>query len=584
MIYIHIKTSAKEVMSKRFIILNENHKLDYAIEKMITNNLTETFVNNNEEKLIGILTLTDISKIKRKGLKLDVPIKNYMITDLITIEKECPLKECRNIMRENRIARLPVIEKGKLIGVIRVEEIRDYFYMKLEENSTKMMHLINNIHEAACSIDKEGTVVLWNKSAEDLYGVSAEEILGKKLKDFFPDAIMLKILEDKKPINNMYHSPRKDSYVIISAHPIYINNEFVGVVSTDRDVTEVKELSYQLEKANTTLKFLEDEVKRYSNEDFKNIIGKSDKVVEKIKIAKQVAKTETSILITGESGTGKEVFARAVHEHSNRKGLFVPVNCSAIPNELFESELFGYEEGAFTGAKKKGKVGIFELANDGTIFLDEIGDMPLNMQAKLLRALQEKEIRRVGGEKSISVNVRVISATNRDLKTMVKEGKFREDLYYRLNVVELKLPPLRERNGDVVLLTNYFLNEICKKSNRKIPQIEQDVINILQGYDWPGNIRELKNTVEYLLVMCKNNIIKKDIIPAHILEKTSKPIVEDDYPLDINLATKKLEINIIKKALKMTQNNKAKAAKLLNIPRSTLYYKIENYGIEVEEQ
>jgi transcriptional regulator with PAS, ATPase and Fis domain len=573
-------TLVKDAMSKDFIMVYEEDKLKLCLEEMLKNNLTDIFVIDENKNIRGLLTLTDIAKIKIKKLNEYLPIKNFMSKEIVTVTKDISLLECRNIMIKNKIARLPVVENRSLIGVIRVEQLRDYFYMKMEELGGKLNHIINHIYEAVCVVDKEGIVVIWNKNSEKLYKVLAKDIIGKKLKDFFPKAILLKVLETRMGVADVYHCPpRKDTDVVVSAHPIFIDGEFVGAVSTDRDITQVKKLSYQLEKANSTLKFLENEVKKFSSSNFGNIIGKSQKLIKTIETARQVAKTNASILILGESGTGKEVFARAIHDYSQREGLFVPVNCSAIPSELFESEFFGYEAGAFTGASKKGKIGIFELANNGTVFLDEIADLPMHMQAKLLRVLQEKEIRRVGGEKTININVRIISATNKNLKKMSEEETFREDLYYRLNVVELSLPPLRERDGDIVLLIHNFLKEMCEQNNKKIPQIEREVIDILQNYEWRGNIRELKNTIEHLVVLSKDDTITKELVPNYIMEKVNKKIKKEEYPMDLNKAVLKVEIDTIKRALKISGGNKAKAAKLLNIPRSTLYYKMDLYKI-----
>ena len=291
-------------------------------------------------------------------------------------------------------------------------------------------------------------------------------------------------------------------------------------------------------------------------------------------------KTNSSILILGESGTGKEVFARAIHSYSEKKGQFIPVNCNAIPREPFESEFFGYEAGAFTGARDKGKMGLFELAHDGTLFLDEIADLPRTMQAKLLRLLQEKEIRRVGGSKTIKINTRIISATNKDLEEMVREEKFREDLYYRLNVIEINIPPLRERKEDIAILTHSILEEICNNNNKKILKLDNEVIRAFQSYKWKGNIRELRNTIENIVVLSEKQSITTDDIPSYILESSNLDQDDTDYPLDLSRARRDIEIKHILKALKVSDGNKSTAAKLLNIPRSTLYYKMDLYNIE----
>ncbi|OPJ56401.1 sigma-54 dependent transcriptional regulator PrdR [Alkalithermobacter paradoxus] len=575
-------TLVKKVMSTQMIVVKQNESLKKAISLMLRNKSNDIFIIDENDKLIGLISLTDISKLNINQCNKELEVKNFMSKDLITVSKDDNLLKCRDTMLKYKIGRLPVVENNSLIGVIREEQVRDYFYMKIEELGEKLNQVINSVHEAITVIDENGKVVIWNKNAEKLYGVLKEEIIGKDMEIFFPNALMLEVLKTHKPIENIYHSPRKDTYVVVSAKPIFLEGKLVGVVSNDKDITQVKQLSYQLEKANDTLKFLENEVRKFSNDNFGNIIGKSEKLMKTIDVARQVAKTSASIFIQGESGTGKEVFARAIHNNSQREGLFVPVNCSAIPSELFESEFFGYEGGAFTGANRKGKMGIFELANKGTVFLDEIGDLPMYMQAKLLRVLQENEIRRVGSEKTVSINVRIISATNKDLKELVRKGEFREDLYYRLNVVQIDLPPLRERKGDIAILINEFLREICIKNNKEIPKLNKNVIDILQKYEWKGNIRELKNTIEHLVVLCKDNIIDEELLPNYIVESVNENKNENEYPLDLNEAVMKIEINTIKRALSMSGGNKAKAAKLLNIPRSTLYYKIDTYKIECQ--
>ena len=308
------------------------------------------------------------------------------------------------------------------------------------------------------------------------------------------------------------------------------------------------------------------------------IIGNSPVLEHAIDIARQVSPTDLSVLVTGESGTGKEVFARAIHQSSGREGAFVAINCSAIPESLFESEMFGYESGAFTGALSKGKIGKIEIANGGTLFLDEIGDMPLHMQAKLLRVLQERQLMRVGGDKSISLDVRVISATHRNLEDMVKAGTFREDLYYRLNVVNIKLPSLSDRIEDVPLFVKLFIEEFCRENHMKVPNISPEILNMLMNYSWPGNIRELKNMVEHLVVFSKNNEIQIDTLPEYINNKEDKTIsIKNEKSLTDHI--RKTEIKAIHDAMKECGNNKQQAAKLLDIPRSTLYYKIKFYDL-----
>jgi len=305
-----------------------------------------------------------------------------------------------------------------------------------------------------------------------------------------------------------------------------------------------------------------------SDYQFEKIVGKSPAIREIFKIIDEVAQSNATVLITGESGTGKELVARAIHNRSPRKEkLFVAINCAAIPENLLESELFGHERGSFTGASER-QLGKFEIAQGGTLFLDEIGSLPLPMQAKLLRAIQEKEIERIGGVKPIPVDVRIISATNSDLRTEVKARRFREDLYYRLNVIPIHLPPLRERREDIPLLANHFLHKYNREFNKKIKSFKKEVMELFLNYSWPGNIRELENLVERLVVLTKEGEIGPEKLPAEI--KGEMPCLPKATETNLFEAVRKFEADFIKKALEKTGGKKSKAAKLLGIHRNTL--------------
>ncbi|MDM8534658.1 sigma 54-interacting transcriptional regulator, partial [Clostridiaceae bacterium HSG29] len=312
------------------------------------------------------------------------------------------------------------------------------------------------------------------------------------------------------------------------------------------------------------------------NVGFDDLIGNS-KVIENIKKKiKKIAISSSTILVTGETGTGKEVVARLIHNNSKRKNNpFVAINCSAIPDDLLESELFGYEEGAFSGAKKGGKLGKFQLAEGGTIFLDEIGEMPIHLQSKILRVLEERKVTRIGGLKSTNIDIRVISATNKDLESLVEEGKFREDLLYRLKVIPIKIPPLRERKEDIKLLINYFLKIYSRKLDKNIIDISKDAINILLNNQWYGNIRELKNVMEFAINMADSNIITADNLPSDIKKITFKT----DCDLNIENTMKKLIIEAIDRYGSTTQG-KENAANALGISVATLYRKLIKYNLE----
>ncbi|GAA3656217.1 sigma-54 dependent transcriptional regulator PrdR [Asaccharospora irregularis] len=576
----------EEVMDKEFTTISEDMLIEDVIKEMIKSNTKTLMVTDENGELKGIISMTDIHKLyKDQELYNQQKVKDIMQKDIIYSNKGLTLDECRDIMINENIGILPILDGGKIAGVLKQEHIRDYLYMNLEDYGITLKYIIGQIKEGICAINNEGIVILWNKFMEDRYEIKSEDMTGRHISEFLENTISEKVLNSRVGMSDIYFTDKKkDLYALVHANPIFYKDEFIGVVCTEVDVTEARKLSMELDKANDALKYLKDEVKNLSKGSFDKILGQSYKLEKSKSIAKQVARTNSSIFIWGESGTGKEVFARAIHDYSERKGQFIPVNCSAIPSELFESEFFGYESGAFTGASKKGRVGIFELAKDGTVFLDEIADLPLSMQAKLLRVLQEKEIRRVGGDTIIKINPRIISATNKDLAQLVKEEKFREDLYYRLNVVEIKIPPLRERKEDIVILVHKFLEEICKQNNKKVLSIDKDVINVFQNYRWKGNIRELRNTIENIVVLSQKDTIEMDDIPSYMIEYANNNIEEEDYPLDLTKATQRLEIKNITKALTMSKGNKAKAAKILNIPRTTLYYKIDQYNIDVSKK
>jgi len=309
---------------------------------------------------------------------------------------------------------------------------------------------------------------------------------------------------------------------------------------------------------------------------FDKIIGNSAPMHEIFETVKQVAPAKTTVLITGESGTGKELIAQSIHQLSGKTGSFIAVNCSALPATLLESELFGHEKGAFTGASEQ-KKGRFELADGGTLFLDEIGELDLSVQVKLLRVLETRTFERIGGMETIKTAARILTATNKNLRKLVENAQFREDLYYRLDVVSIHLPPLRERMEDIPLIVNHFLKEFSKDIGVE-KSISEETVNILCSYSWPGNIRELKNCVERMFVLCKDSIIKPSNIPPHIInEIRTHKLPKEFTPASLNLKTN--EINLIIKALEKTDGNKSKAAELLGISRRTLHRKLIEYNI-----
>lgn len=458
------------------------------------------------------------------------------------------------------------------------------------EDGELLKIILDSINDAICVVDENCITQYWNKAAEKLYQINREKIINRHIKEFFPNSLLPRIIKEKKAYDNIYNSPKEGCYNVISASPLYMNGRLIGGISLDRDATEFIKTSELLVKAQSNLNVLEREISiinknRYS---FSQILGNNKAFRDSIRLARDISKSNINVLITSESGTGKELFARAIHMESGREGYFVPINCSAIPNELIESELFGYSAGAFTGALKGGKIGKIELAHNGTLFLDEIGDMPLNMQPKILRVLENGEMTRIGSDKTIKANIRVIAATNKDLSKMVEDGLFRKDLYYRLNSVVINLPPLRERKDDIPLLVNRFVEDYCMEYGINILGIAPEVMEVFINHKWEGNIRELKNVIERIVVLARNSstdIIDLSFLPQDLRGNKDVPsslkkesMLENIY--DLGKITENAEREAIISVMRITRNNKAHAAKLLNIPRSTLYFKLKKYNLE----
>jgi Nif-specific regulatory protein len=450
----------------------------------------------------------------------------------------------------------------------------------------------------------------------DLSYKKGEGVTGKVWEYGIP-IIIPDISQEKFFLNKLNRNIKEKSFSFIAV-PIKVSDKVVGVLAVDKRYSEKEPLSKhadflsivanflgsylklyidfkeEKEKIEKEKKYLESQLKAILNQsNIEGIIGKSRVIKELSETIKKIAPTPATVLLTGESGVGKEVFAKAIHYNSQRaKKPFIKLNCAAIPEDLLESELFGYEKGAFTGANatKKGK---FELANGGTIFLDEIGDMPILLQAKLLRVLQEKEIERIGGNKPIKIDVRIIAATNKDLEKMVEEGTFREDLYYRLNVISIHIPPLRERKEDIPVFSYYFLDKFNKEYNRNL-KFSDELLDVFLKYEWPGNIRQLQNTIERMVILTKNDTLTKEDIPADIkkqlknLEKNeNKTPVEQFSKSNIELKLPKtveeIEKEAIVKALEETNYVIKKAAQKLGMTPRQVRYRIEKYKIPVKK-
>ncbi|RKD29999.1 sigma-54 interaction domain-containing protein [Thermohalobacter berrensis] len=567
----------------------------------------EVILNSTHDGMIavnkdGIITLFNKAAEKLTGINMDYalgkPVKEVIQnTRLPYILKTGDLE----LNRQQDLGNIKIItnrmpvkdEKGQIIGAVAVfrdiTEILDLAaeITNLKEIQSMLEGVFNSTQDAISVVDKKGINVMINPAYTELTGLSEEDIIGQPATADIAEgeSIHMKVLKTKKPVKNarLKVGPNKRE-VLATAAPIMVDGELRGSVGVLHDVSEIIKLNKELKEAKKLIRKLE---AKYT---FDDIVGNNELIDLAIEKAKKAATTPATVILRGESGTGKELFAHAIHNESDRKfNQFVRVNCAAISESLLESELFGYEEGAFTGAKKGGKKGLFEQANRGTIFLDEIGEISLSTQAKLLRVLQEKEIVRVGGTKPISIDVRIIAATNIDLEKAVKEGKFREDLYYRLNVFPIYIPALRYRKDDIYPLVLHFIKKFNQEYGRSITEISEGALRILKKHDWPGNVRELENVIGRAIINMKHNetVIEEEYIPKiyHYSEKSID--LKDD--LEINFESKNMSLKdviknterqFIKNTLKRFGFNKTKAAKALGISIRSLYYKIDKYGIE----
>lgn len=466
------------------------------------------------------------------------------------------------------------------------EQIREL--EKYKEREIDALALGDAISDGICLTDEAGIVIAINKSYSEIMEIADDQIVGhsiNKLTDRFKinKSATLQAIEQKEKISVFTTLGNNDKKVLITGYP-YLdpNGKVTSALTVIRDLTEIIEVKERLEEVERESELYRTELDYLRKEqNYKSsLIGESTSIKKIKELISHVAKTEATVLITGETGSGKEVIAREIHQNNGKEDVpYIKVNCAAIPDALLESELFGYEKGAFTGALNKTKPGMFELANGGTILLDEIGEMPMALQSKLLRVLQEKEIRRIGGTKSIALNARVIASTNQDLKMLIGEKKFREDLYYRLNVVPIHIAPLRERKEDIALLTNYLLMNMNEKYGTQ-KKIEPKALTVFEQYEWPGNVRELANIVERLIVSDRSKWITFDSV-INILG--SKSVFEQELLglTSLKEATENVEKRMIESALK-THGSTYKAAKALGTSQPTLYRKAKYYNLVVD--
>ncbi len=467
--------------------------------------------------------------------------------------------EQKNMIVKNDINILNFLDK--MSDLIANEMVRENNRYKLLTQSEELEFLFDSVNSAIISIDANCNIIKYNKFAKNKFkslekNISLNEIFEIKKCSLFK-GMKISYNNELEYNNKLYLYTKK---------PIIDNGTVIEVV------IELKEMESLIDTVN-------DIVGDKMAIKFDDIIGNSEILNQTKKIAKIASKSSSTVLIQGESGVGKELFARAIHYESSKKNKpFVAINCAAIPETLLESELFGYTEGSFTGAKKNGKVGKFELATNGTIFLDEIGDLPIHLQSKLLRVIQEKEIRRIGSNTVIKINTRIIAATNKNLEKMVEENQFREDLFYRLNVIPIYVPSLKNRKDDIPLLVKFFLNKYNEKLNKNILEIDDKVLSVLINFPWKGNIRELENTIEFAINMTESHTITNEVLPKKINEIKNEDIIIDEKINSIESLEKK-EISRAIEKYGTTPEGYKEAYSILKISRATFYRKLKKYRI-----
>ena len=566
----------------------------------------DTIINSTHNMIIsvdenGMIKVCNLSMARFLGVNgMDMIGKNILevlpnsnLVNVVKTGKEEPLKQIElngHFLISNRS---PIVKDGKIIGAVAVlQDISDLDKMSQELNYVKELNkeldaIVESSYDGLFITDGNGITLRYNKAFEQLTLIDTNEYRGKSVEEIkrngiISDPVTLHVLEQKKSITVMQES-QSGKLTLTTGNPVFdANGKIIRVVCNVRDITELNLLKQELEKEQGLSQHYETQLKalklKYTGSE--KMVVTSTRMRNLIDMVIRLATVGSTVLITGESGTGKELIAETIHSNSARKDKpLIKVNCGAIPENLLESELFGYEGGAFTGAKKEGKPGVIELAAGGTLFLDEIGEIPFNLQVKLLRFLQSKEFTRVGGESSITVDVRIVTATNRHLLEMVQQKQFREDLYYRLNVVPVQVPALRERKEDIPALVAHFLQVFNRKYNMN-KKISPGVVDNLMRYDWPGNVRELENLIERMVVITIKDIITTADLPSHLCDSTdlNSPYVMVSGIVPLREAVESVEKQLLEKAYAKYKTTR-QMAKELKVDASTVVRKAAKYKI-----
>lgn len=545
---------------------------------ILDENLDFIFMNHKGYRILEIDSEEAlISMLSRLLYQFEIPI-------FISEERE-HLKDKVIINGKDFVLHVTRIVNEDFSGIlIDFNSLENYQgYIKQVKDELEALSLLNTIMDATDDrivyVNKDGIIELLSKSYADFLKVKAEEAIGKHVREVIENTRMDVVIKTGIPEIAQLQKIRGKN-MIATRIPLFVNGKVTGAVGRVlfRNFDELNELYLKVYSIEKELNLYRDEFKRLNSASYtlESIISENSEMNRLKEMTQRVANTNSNVLILGNSGTGKELFAHAIHNNSKRrKAPFIKVNCGAIPFELLESELFGYEEGSFTGAKKGGKIGKFKAADGGTIFLDEIAELPLNMQVKILNVLQDREIEKIGSVESERVDVRVVAATNKNLEEMVDKGTFRLDLYYRLNVLNLRIPDLSERKDDIPVLANYLVKKISSAENIYVEKISSRAMELLMRYDWPGNVRELENILERAIIFLDEDT---KIMTRHLPSKITGMVgVESVSSLEDTM--NKVEKEVLINSLILSKGNKTKAAETLKISRTSFYQKIQKYGI-----
>ncbi|AYV73210.1 sigma 54-interacting transcriptional regulator [Bacillus sp. PK3-056] len=555
-------TDSQMKIETSFTILSDNEKISTLTEVLADYSYViieseQLFTIGNEEQYL-------LAAVRNNQTIKDwLEVSNILPSEVIAVQ---------DIKRENLSWLRPVIIKtqNEFQGIVTATARIQALQKENKYLATYFETLAETMNDAVTAVDSDGTVFYWNSVAEDTYQITKAAIIGKKIGEHFEtDSIQLhRILKEGNPIRGTYHRPNEHTHVLINASPVLVDNKIIGGISTEHDITKLIHLNQELD--STTSIYVQ------KDEPFSSILSSSKEVKRAVEMAQKIASAEIPVLISGETGTGKEQLAQAIHYGgSKRKNQFLSLNCSTVPKDLVEMELFGYQKMTFNAGDPEEIEGKIEQAESGTLFIEEVDKMPLAVQEKLLHYMTERSFTRVGGEQQKKPATRLILSSTQPLGELVRKGEFNEKLYYQISVVHIEIPPLRNRKEDIPHLVNSFIKMYNEKYQKNIIKINEQAMHIVCSYDWPGNIKELKNVIEHSVLVCEGNReLTLEHIPAEIVEKYKVSIRGERGNREDN------EMERIEEALKKTYGNKSAAATLLGISRGTLYNKIKEFGLK----